>query len=416
MANEYQHATSQHYDGCICHARAALQNHEIYRINNGSLLDCRDHTRDSLYQEIDHRLFSNIEAQGCMNHNYLWPNLENVKDHCYDDHRCIDCQQDLIIRAALKYPSDHSDSCECSRISATTKQSTPTSTATTPTTTPTTTTSSTPTTSPTTTPITMTTTTTTNTSTTTPTTTTTSTTQTTPTTTTTTTPTTTPITTTTTTTTNTSTTTPTTTTTSTTQTTPTTTTTTTPTTTPIAETTTTATTMTTTTTTTTPTRSTTVMVSATSPTVIQPSTTASQTPRPTPTVRFSCNKLAVIEGIAKSIIATAPNSSYCNPAACGSDDSYVLSTCKITSPMTWKRGANVLADCQSGNTLIPTYTPVSTFETENYVPLGAQSGIFLGCHNSGIKIAVQKCNSAPEILNIENGVFLNNPSNYFVIV
>ncbi|XP_060562829.1 uncharacterized protein LOC132722349 [Ruditapes philippinarum] len=67
MANKYQHATSQHHDGCTCRARAALQNHEIYRINNGSLFDCRDHTSGSLYQDIDHRLFSNIEAQGCIN-------------------------------------------------------------------------------------------------------------------------------------------------------------------------------------------------------------------------------------------------------------------------------------------------------------------------------------------------------------
>ena len=45
-----------------------------------------------------------------------------------------------------------------------------------------------------------------------------------------------------------------------------------------------------------------------------------------------------------------------------------------------------MVDCQSGSPQIPTYTPVSTFDSDNYVAIGAQSGIFLGCHNSGIKV------------------------------
>ena len=56
---------------------------------------------------------------------------------------------------------------------------------------------------------------------------------------------------------------------------------------------------------------------------------------------FTCNKLTVIEGLAKLITETDPRSSFCDPEAGGSDDAYILSMCNLTSPMTWKRGINV---------------------------------------------------------------------------
>lgn len=48
-----------------------------------------------------------------------------------------------------------------------------------------------------------------------------------------------------------------------------------------------------------------------------------------------------------------------------------------------------MADCESATPVIPTYAPISTFTGDNYNPLGAQSGIFLGCSNNGIKVGAQ---------------------------
>lgn len=45
-----------------------------------------------------------------------------------------------------------------------------------------------------------------------------------------------------------------------------------------------------------------------------------------------------------------------------------------------------MADCEAATPVIPTYTPISTFTGDNYNPLGAQSGVFLGCFNNGIKV------------------------------
>jgi hypothetical protein len=44
-------------------------------------------------------------------------------------------------------------------------------------------------------------------------------------------------------------------------------------------------------------------------------------------------------------------------------------------------------DCESGSPVIPTYTPIASFDSDVYTALGAQSGIFLGCFNSGIKVS-----------------------------
>ncbi|XP_060562803.1 uncharacterized protein LOC132722339 isoform X1 [Ruditapes philippinarum] len=284
MANKYQHATSQNNNGCICHMRAALKNHEIHRLNNGSLIECRDHTSGSFYQDIDHRLFSNIEAQGCMNHNYLWPNLENVRDHCYHYHDCIDCQQDLIVRATLNYPSEHSDSCECSRKPSTTQSTRHPTTTTTTTTTP-------------------------------------------------------------------------------------------------------------------------------MPTTRKPTTSTTSVSR-----HFVCDKRSVVEFIALQQHTSHQRASPCDPSSGGSDDAYVLASCNATSPMTWRRGQNVMADCESHTHLIPGFTPISTFAHANYDALGSQSGVFLECYKSGFKMAIQKCNGVPEIVHVEHGAFTNNPRNYYAIV
>ena len=46
----------------------------------------------------------------------------------------------------------------------------------------------------------------------------------------------------------------------------------------------------------------------------------------------------------------------------------------------------VMADCESSSQLIPTYTPITTFDGDTYYAEGAQSGIFLGCIHNGIKV------------------------------
>ncbi|XP_053385829.1 uncharacterized protein LOC123539297 [Mercenaria mercenaria] len=311
LADKYAHRTSQDQDNCICHARRQLVNHKIHRMDNGSLYNCRDNTAGSTYRTIEADLFSNIRTHGCKNHNYLWGRLEGVRHHCsrYYYNRCtklVDCQQDIIVRAAIQYPTDHLDSCVCSQITTSTTKSVTTHTTHTASTSAETTPSSTPTTPP--------------------------------------------------------------------------------------------------------------PASARSVKVTQSSTTSMSTQRPTPVLRFACNKLKVVEDIAKSIKAIDSSSSYCDQNLGGSDDAFLLSTCNMTSPMLWKRGANVMADCESSSQLIPTYTPITTFNSDNYAPLGALSGIFLGCYNNGFKIAIQRCNGVPTIEHIENGSSAHNPRNYYVIV
>ncbi|XP_053385917.1 uncharacterized protein LOC123539059 [Mercenaria mercenaria] len=323
-----KYATSQDASHCTCNERRNLINHEIHRMDNGSFFDCRYRTSGT-YSDIEADLFSNILAKGCQNHDYLWPKLEGVHNHCSWHNRhnyCgewIDCTRDLIVRAAIQYPTDDSDSCVCSKITSSTLPATltsstkaPTSAMTSPSSTPTTATKA----------------------------------------------------------------------------------------------------PTSAATTPTPTPTTPPPASATSVKVTQSSTSGMSPQRTTPTIKFACNKLAVVEDIARSLKATHPDSSYCNPSAGGSDDAYVLSTCNLASPMTWKKGANVMADCESSTQLIPTYTPISTFDGDSYTPLGAQSGIFLGCDNNGIKIAIQKCNGLPEIVHIGNGAFIDNSRNYYVVV
>ncbi|XP_053386048.1 uncharacterized protein LOC123539296 [Mercenaria mercenaria] len=314
LADKYAHRTSQSHDNCICHARRQLVNHQIHRMDNGSFYECKDNTHGTSYQTIEADLFSRIRTHGCKNHNYLWSKLEGVHHYCskYQNNHCtslVDCQQDIIVRAAIQYPTDHSDSCVCSQITTTTTSTSKTVTTHTTPTAPTsavTMPSSTPTTTP--------------------------------------------------------------------------------------------------------------PASATSVKVTQSSNTSMSTQRPTPILRFACNKLKVVEDIAKSTKATDLSSSYCDPNLGGSDDAFLLSTCNMTSPMLWKKGANVIVDCESSSQLIPTYTPITTFNGDSYAPLGAQSGIFLGCYNNGFKIAIQRCNGVPTIEHIENGSSVYNLKSYYVIV
>ncbi|XP_045179465.2 uncharacterized protein LOC123539058 [Mercenaria mercenaria] len=359
-----KYATSQGVSHCTCNERRHLVNRPIHRTFNDSVFDCL-HRTSGTYRDIEADLFSNIRAKGCQNHDYLWTKLESVQNYCswHNMYRqCeqwVDCTKDLIVTAAIQYPTDDSDGCVCSKITSptlpvtsTTATKAPTSAVNTPSSTPTTAMKvptsavSTPSSAPTT-----------------------------------------------------------------------------ATKAPTSAVTTPSSTPTTATndptsavSTPSSTPATPTPASASSVKVTHSSTTVISTQRTTPTIKFACNKLAVVEDIAKSLKAIHPNSSYCNASAGGSDDAYVLSTCNIASPVTWTKGANVMADCESSTQLIPTYTPISTFDGDSYTPLGAQSGIFLGCYNSGIKIAIQKCNGLPEIVKIENGAFVDNARNYYIIV
>ncbi|XP_060562808.1 uncharacterized protein LOC132722340 isoform X2 [Ruditapes philippinarum] len=285
LADKYA-KTSQSNDGCVCNARTALVDHEIYRIKNGSIFDCRDHSHSSAYSNIDSTLFSNIKRHGCKNHVYLWHRLENVAEFCSSAHRCVDCQQDLIVRASLQYPSTNSDPCVCSKVEPSTTPST---------------------------------------------------------------------------------------------------------------------------------RHPTTKTTTTQRPLTRAPTT-STTLAPTISRHFVCDKRSVVEFIALEQHTAHPKASPCDPSSGGSDDAYVLASCNATSPITWRRGQNVMADCESHTHLIPGFTPISTFAQVNYDALGSQSGVFLECFNSGFKMAVQKCNGVPEIVHVEHGAFINNPRNYYAIV
>ncbi|XP_053385921.1 uncharacterized protein LOC123537744 [Mercenaria mercenaria] len=316
LAGKYKHATSQDDDNCICNERRQLVNHQIHKMSNGSLIPCLN--ANGTYPVIEADLFSNISASGCQNHNYLWTKLEGVHNHCKwtINHHCskeTDCTEDIIVRAAIQYPTDESDSCICTKASSSTVFTTSSSKHPTPVV---------------------------------------------------------------------------------------------------------------------PSSSEAPMPTLTAPSTtsanqhvtvssakVTQSSTAMPTPQTSPTIRFACNKVAVVEKIAKSLIATHPNSSACKSNVTGgSDDAYVLATCNVMSPITWGKGANVMADCESSIQSVPTYTPISTFYGDIYNPLVDQPGIFLGCFNNGIKIAIQKCNAVPEIVHIENGTFVSNPKNYYLIV
>ncbi|XP_053382748.1 uncharacterized protein LOC123540618 [Mercenaria mercenaria] len=296
LADKYT-AGSHYADACTCTAHKPLVNHEIHRMANGSYTECKQHVSGT-YKTIESELFSNIRHHGCRNHDILWTQLQGIRDHCshYYHTECralVDCTQDLIVRAAVQYPNDESDSCVCSQASTTT------------------------------------------------------------------------------------------------------------------QTTTTARKTTTTSTTAAPTTRTAAPTTTKLPVSTQPAG---------PPKKFSCNELLVVERIAQAEQAKHQNASACDPDIGGSDDAYVLSSCNMTSPVTWRKGANVMADCESNTHLIPGFTPISTFSGERYHSLGSQPGIFLECYNAGFKMAIQKCNGVPEIVHIEDGVFLKSPHNYYVIV
>ncbi|XP_060562800.1 uncharacterized protein LOC132722337 [Ruditapes philippinarum] len=149
-----------------------------------------------------------------------------------------------------------------------------------------------------------------------------------------------------------------------------------------------------------------------------PTYTATSTQRvlQAPKIQFTCDKMKVIESVAGLVVTTHVNSSYCFPHTQSTDDAILLSWCNMTSPSSWKKGANIMVDCESSSPRIPTYIPIATFDEDRYFATGAQSGIFLGCSDVGIKMVIQKCNGVPEIVHIDHGTFQSNPRNYYVIV
>ncbi|XP_060562798.1 uncharacterized protein LOC132722336 isoform X2 [Ruditapes philippinarum] len=284
LAEQYKNSISsfQNMGICTCHERSQLVDHHIPHLKNGSLSQCSN--TNGTYSSIVKEFLKQVQGHGCQNHDVLWAKLEGVQSHCNVHHhhgscgQWTDCQQDLIIRAAVQYPTANSDSCVC------VKAATPSKT--------------------------------------------------------------------------------------------------------------------------------TASVQTTSAPTTSVASIFTVSPR-----HFTCAEVLVVEYIALAQHTTHPEASPCDPINGGSDDAYVLASCNMTSPMTWRRGKSIMTDCKSNTHLIPGFTPISTFSQDNFNSIGSQSGVFLECYNSGFKMAIQKCNSYPEIIHVEGGAHFNNdPNNYYVIV
>ena len=77
----------------------------------------------------------------------------------------------------------------------------------------------------------------------------------------------------------------------------------------------------------------------------------------------------MIEDLAKLVTETDPRSSFCDPTAGGSDDAYILSTCNMTSPMTWKRGINVSLRIINFNNMAINFNIIDLYTLQMYLNL-----------------------------------------------
>ncbi|KAH3753923.1 hypothetical protein DPMN_188576, partial [Dreissena polymorpha] len=145
------------------------------------------------------------------------------------------------------------------------------------------------------------------------------------------------------------------------------------------------------------------------PPTTRATTAASHSPN-----KFLCQKIGLVLDITANIHLHATGSTPCESKISGTNEDLVLTLCNMTSLDTWSRGQHVISNCDR----IPSYSPIASFSpTGRYMPLDAQSGVFLGCISEGFKMAIQPCYGAPQIIHVETtGVFNNNATIYYTVV
>ncbi|KAK3589783.1 hypothetical protein CHS0354_021117 [Potamilus streckersoni] len=133
-----------------------------------------------------------------------------------------------------------------------------------------------------------------------------------------------------------------------------------------------------------------------------------------------CDKASTISSILHNLTVTHASAPDCTTGDHMSSEALVLKSCNANSTTTWIKGENVMEFCN----LLPLFTPIATFIDKLYQPDGGKAGIFLGCLPDGFKVvtndtnqfAVQDCYSGVQIKHLQKGgIFLHDPSNYFVV-
>ncbi|KAL3853871.1 hypothetical protein ACJMK2_013196 [Sinanodonta woodiana] len=115
--------------------------------------------------------------------------------------------------------------------------------------------------------------------------------------------------------------------------------------------------------------------------------------------------------ILHNVTQAHPKASDCIPGDHKSSEALVFVSCNISE--TWRKGENVMALCSR----IPMFTPIATFKNDGaYTANGGRAGMFLGCLPNGFKFAFQDCQFGIQVKHLQTGgLFLNDPSNYYII-
>ncbi|XP_060083600.1 uncharacterized protein LOC132562843 [Ylistrum balloti] len=138
------------------------------------------------------------------------------------------------------------------------------------------------------------------------------------------------------------------------------------------------------------------------------------TPQPVVTGNQMCNQLTLVSDLAKTTLITHPLAGFCADGTRSESEALVLQSCTAPAPVQWRQGDHVLGNCAN----IPKFSPIATFLLGNYVMDGTSlSGILLGCHPNGFKMAAQICGHTPQIFDIIGGSAdpRQNAESYYLI-
>ncbi|CAG2257083.1 unnamed protein product [Mytilus edulis] len=95
-----------------------------------------------------------------------------------------------------------------------------------------------------------------------------------------------------------------------------------------------------------------------------------------------CNSTMTSSAISNKSVLSHPAGDYCSDGTQTNADSVVLYLCNARIDKMWQKSLQVVSNCQT----ISLYAPVSSFGSFSH-----QTGIFLGCTETGFKIGIQKC-------------------------
>ncbi|XP_053386568.1 fibropellin-3-like [Mercenaria mercenaria] len=126
-----------------------------------------------------------------------------------------------------------------------------------------------------------------------------------------------------------------------------------------------------------------------------------------------CSHTCFLETVVKAQPVESNNTDTCpGTSNKATNEALLMQCCNIGRSNRWHKGVQVIQHCKDNT--IPSYTPVAA--VVNGKLLQDTAGVFTSCLNnaSGFKMILQKCNTVPELIQI-NGTDGNNPENYFVM-